>query len=235
MVGQSDPGHYGQLSLYDVPQGTIGPANADAEMSSNNTVSSDITLLDQHGSQVLLGETLMVPVANSMVYLRPLYVAATTNPQPQLEYVIAVLGKTVKIDTSLSSVLSDITGVTLPSSNGGSSGGTVPAALSGILGQAQTDFMNAQTALAAGNLGLYQQDIKAMQQAIASAQDVLGATTGSTTTTTTTTLPKVRPGKTTKKTTTTTTSTPASTEPRGSSSTSSTTSTTPASAAAPVG
>jgi uncharacterized membrane protein (UPF0182 family) len=228
MVGQSDPGHYGQLSLYNVPQGTIGPANADAEMSSNNTVSSDITLLNQHGSQVLLGETLMVPIANSMVYLRPLYVAATTNPQPQLEYVIAVLGKTVKIDTSLTSVLSDITAVTLPSANGGSGGGTVPSALSGILAQAQTDFMNAQTALAAGNLGQYQQDIKDMQQEIASAQDVLGATTGSTTTTTSTTLPKVRPGKTTKKTSATTSSTASTTS-------STTTSTSVASAAGAVG
>ena len=98
MVGLSDPGHYGQLNLYEMPQGTIGPANADAEISANKTVSSDITLLDQHGSEVLLGETLMVPIANSMVYLRPLYASPTTNPQPQLQYVVAVLGKTVQID-----------------------------------------------------------------------------------------------------------------------------------------
>ena len=71
------------------------------EISANKTVSSDITLLDQHGSEVLLGETLMVPIANSMVYLRPLYVSPTTNPQPQLQYVVGVLGKNVQIDTSL--------------------------------------------------------------------------------------------------------------------------------------
>jgi uncharacterized membrane protein (UPF0182 family) len=238
MVGQSGP-DYGHLTLYEVPQGTIGPANADAEISGNSAVSSQITLLDRSGSQVLLGETLMVPIANSMVYIRPLYVSPPTNPQPQLEYVIAVLGKTVKIDSSLSAVLSDLTSVTLPSAGGGSSSGTVPQALAGILSQAEADYTNAQTALAAGNLGQYQTDIKAMQQAIASAQDVVGATTGSTTTTTTT-LPKPKPAKTTKKKTsgtalTTTSSTttpstaPASTEPQGSS-TSSTTSTT----AAPV-
>ena len=56
-------------------------------------MSSDITLLDQHGSEVLLGETLMVPIANSMVYLRPLYASPTTNPQPQLQYVVGVLGQ----------------------------------------------------------------------------------------------------------------------------------------------
>ncbi|HEY1651843.1 MAG TPA: UPF0182 family protein [Acidimicrobiales bacterium] len=234
MVGQSDPGHYGQLTLYEVPQGTIGPANADAEISGASAVSSQITLLDRSGSQVLLGETLMVPIANSMVYIRPLYVSPPTNPQPTLDYVIAVLGKTVKIGPSLSNVLSQLTSVTLPSSGGGSSSGTVPQALAGILSQAETDYTNAQNALAAGNLGQYQTDISAMQQAIASAQDVVGATTGSTTTTTTTTLPKVKPGKkaskktsattsTTASTTTTSTVPPASTEPRGSPSTTSTT------------
>ena len=35
MVGLADPGQYGQLNLYEVPQGTAGPANADAEISAN--------------------------------------------------------------------------------------------------------------------------------------------------------------------------------------------------------
>ena len=227
MVGLSDPSDYGQLNLYEVPQGTVGPANADAEIQADSDVSSAITLLNQHGSQVLLGETLMVPIANSMVYIRPLYVAASTNPQPKLEYVVAVLGGTVKFDTSLSTVMSDITHVALPStSNGGSSAGTVPAALASILAAAQTDYENAQAALKAQDLSGYQADIAAMEEQLASAQDVLNATTGSTTTTTTTTLPKIKPGKGSKKTsgttsttssttTTTTTTAPTSTEPRG--------------------
>ena len=167
MVGLADPGHYGQLNLYETPQGTAGPANADAEISANKTVSSDITLLDQHGSEVLLGETLMVPIANSMVYLRPLYASPTTNPQPQLQYVVGVLGKTVQIDTSLSAVLSDLlqTTVSLPSESGVSSTGTVPLAVAGLLQQAQTDYTNALAALKAGNLGQFQTDIDMMQQA----------------------------------------------------------------------
>jgi hypothetical protein len=229
MVGLSDPSNYGHLNLYQVPQGTVGPANADAEIQADNNVSSEITLLNQHGSQVLLGETLMVPIADSMVYIRPLYVAASSNPQPKLEYVIAVLGGTVAFETSLSAAMSDITHVALPSSsNGGSSTGTVPAALQSILAAAQTDYENAQAALKAQDLQQYQADITAMEQQLASAQDVLNATTGGTTTTTTTTRPKI-PAKGTKKTgattstTTTTSTTPTSTQPRSGSSTTSST------------
>ena len=93
MVATSDPGDYGKLSVYEVPQGTAGPANADASIGQNPTVSKDITLLDQHGSEVLLGNTLMVPIGQSIVYLRPLYVASSSSPQPQLNYVIGVLGR----------------------------------------------------------------------------------------------------------------------------------------------
>ena len=229
MVGLADPGHYGQLDLYEVPQGTAGPANADAEISANKTVSSDITLLDQHGSEVLLGETLMVPIANSMVYLRPLYASPTTNPQPQLEYVVGVLGKTVQIDTSLSAVLSDLLQTTvLPSGSGVSTTtGTVPAAVSGLLQQAQTDYTNALAALHAGNLSQFQTDVNLMQQQITQAQDVLGTPVPGTTSTTTTTVPRVKSKKLTTTTTTShsssSTSVPTSTEPKSSTTTTSTT------------
>ena len=241
MVGLADPGQYGQLDLYETPQGTYGPANADAEISANATVSKDISLLDQKGSEVLLGETLMVPIANSMVYLRPLYVSPTTNPQPQLQYVVAVLGKNVQIDTSLNAVLSDLlqTTVTLPTGTGVPSTGTVPAAVAGILQAAQTDYDNALAALKADNLTQFQQDLQMMDQQISAAQQVLGtAAPGSTpTTTTTTTVPPIK-GKSTKTTSSSTSSTtssttttaPSSTEPKGA--TTSSTSTTLASASA---
>jgi hypothetical protein len=242
MVGLADPGHYGQLDLYETPQGTSGPANADAEISANSTVSKDISLLDTKGSEVLLGETLMVPLANSMVYLRPLYVAATTNPQPQLEYVVAVLGKNVQIDTSLQAVLSDVlqANVSLPSGGGGTAAGIVPTAVAGYLAAAQTDYNNALAALKADNLATFQSDIQAMATVIGQAQSVLGAAApGTSTTTTTTTVPPIRPGKKTTKrgsttstsTTTSTTLAPTSTEPKGGAATTST-STTLASAAA---
>ena len=230
MVAQSDQAHYGQLDLYQVPQGTLGPANADAEISAEPTVSSAISLLDQNGSEVLLGETLMVPIADSMVYLRPLYVSPTTNSQPQLKDVVAVLGKTVKIDKSLSAVLGDLFGTTvvLPTGSGGAS--TVPSDVANLLQQAQADYKSAQAALQAGDLGTYQSDIQAMESAIAQAQSTLKsaqpATTTTTTTATTTTTQAPKSTKTStpaSKTGTTTTTVPTSTGPKGSTTTTSST------------
>jgi hypothetical protein len=191
----------------------------------------------------------MVPIADSMVYLRPLYASPTTNPQPQLQYVIGVIGKTVRIDTSLTSTLSDLLEQTVlpPSEGGAPSTGTVPMAVSGLLQQAQTDYSNALIALKAADLAQFQTDLNAMSTAIKQAQDVLGTplpgSTTSSTTTTTTTAPAAKGGKTSKKTgsttttaphgltTTSTTSAPASTEPKGSTSSTTTTPSTLVSAA----
>jgi uncharacterized protein len=245
LVGQSDPGHAGELDAYEVPQGTTGPANADAEISANSTVSKDISLLDTGGSEVLLGETLMVPIADSIVYFRPLYVASSTNPQPNLQYVVAVLGKNVQIDTSLSNVLGDLLNQTVSLPNGGtgvSSTGTLPAAVSGELAAAQTDYQNALSALKSGNFATFGSDLQAMEQQLQAAQGLLGTTPGgssssTTGTTTTTTAPGAKATKSKSKSASTTSSTsstsstspttssvPTSTEPSGGATTTTSTS-----------
>ena len=211
MMGNSDPGHYGQLTVYQTPQGTTGPANADSYIQSDSTVSKDITLLDQKGSEVLLGNTLMVPVGDAVVYLRPLYVASSTNPLPRLTYVIGVVGQRVVIDSSLSQTLSDILQTTVTtqsgtgnSATGGGSGtgtstgvGTVPTQVQQYLNTAQSDYQAALAALKNGDLATYQSDITAMEAQIALAQQALKAQVGTSTSTTTTTAPAAKKAKTT--------------------------------------
>jgi uncharacterized protein len=174
----------------------------------------------------------MVPVGNAMVYLRPLYVASTTNPLPQLTYVIGVVGQEVVIDSSLSKTLSDVLKQSVTTSSGAGSGsgsgntsttttGTLPAQVQQDLAAAQTDYTNAQAALKAGGasaLGTYQSDITAMEQQISNAEAALKSSKAAkgtvSTSTTTTTAPKTS-GKKAKTTAT-------STEPKSSSTTTTT-------------
>jgi uncharacterized membrane protein (UPF0182 family) len=200
MVATQDPGDYGDLTVYKTPQGTPGPANADEYIQANHTVSSDITLYDQHGSEVLLGNTLVVPVGQSIIYLRPFYVASSTNPLPQLTDVIGVLGQKVVVEPSLSSTLSILLGTSISTPGGspgtapatGPSTGTVPTQVQDELNSAQSYYAQALTALKAGDLGTYQSDINSMDSEIQAAQSALKAASGtstSTATTTTTTTP----------------------------------------------
>ena len=110
MVGTSDPSNYGELNVYVTPSGqnVIGPVMADSEIQQSTRVSSIITPLDQHGSNVLLGNTLMIPINQSMLYVRPLYVTSATSSLPQMKYVIAVFNSHVDIESSLSLALSNV-------------------------------------------------------------------------------------------------------------------------------
>ena len=187
MMGTSDPSNYGELNLYVTPSGTnvIGPVIADSDIQQSTKVSQIITPLDQHGSSVLLGNILMIPINQSMLYVRPLYVTSSTNPLPQLKYVIAVFDGHVDIETSLAVALSNVlsTTVTVPNgsgSTGGSSTQPIPSNVKALLAAATAQYLQAQVALKAGNLSAYQVHITQMYNDILQAQAL---TTASSTTT----------------------------------------------------
>ena len=175
----SDPKDYGHLSVYTTPRGqsVTGPAQADSEIQQNATVSSIITPLDQHGSQVLLGNDLMIPLDESILYVRPLYVTATTNPMPQLRYVIAVFNQQVAISPTLSGALSQVLGTSVAAGSGTSTAPSGPTksgqSASYYLNQAASDYTQAQAALKSGNLGAYQVDVNNMNAALVAAQTAL--------------------------------------------------------------
>ncbi len=178
MVATSDPTDYGQLNVYETPRGqsTTSPAQADSEMLQNAAVSSKVSLLDQHGSQVLLGNDLMVPLDQSVLYVRPLYVTSTTNPMPQLKYVIVAFNQRVGFSTTLSGAIASVLGGTAPTNptTGTTGGGKKGETAAQFLAQASSDYTAAQAALKAGNLGTYQTDVQLMYAQLALAQKALG-------------------------------------------------------------
>jgi uncharacterized membrane protein (UPF0182 family) len=197
LMANADPSHYGKLTLFVTPgQPVLGPAQANSEIQANAKVSQQITLLDQHGSQVLLGNILMVPIGQSMLYVRPLYVTSTSNSLPALKFIIAVFGQHVGIESTLNAALNDVLGVSLqpsasgatstPSSNGTSPIGSAAAAKAEQdLKQAAADYTQAQAYLkqgGAGALGNYQSEIDAMNELIVEAEALLngGATSSGT-------------------------------------------------------
>ena len=58
----------------------LGPLQFDNNINTNPTISSEISLLGQHGSTVTLGNVIILPFNNdSFLYIRPLYVTAAAN------------------------------------------------------------------------------------------------------------------------------------------------------------
>jgi hypothetical protein len=193
MIAGSDPGQYGKLSMFVAPrnQPVQGPSIVAADIDQNTTISKDISLLNQNGSSVLLGNVLMIPVADALLYIQPLYVASTRNAIPELQNILAVYGTTAAIGTTLSDALTQVFAapVSTTVTPGGASSGLSPQVRQ-LLSDAQAFYNQSQVDLKAGNLGAYQNDITSMEQDLQQVQTLTGATPPAPApTTTTTTIP----------------------------------------------
>jgi uncharacterized membrane protein (UPF0182 family) len=181
MAASSDQPHYGQLTVFRFPEGrTIeGPTQVFARINQDARFSSERTLLSQAGSNVLFGDFLVIPIDNSFLYVQPVYVQAQQTPIPQLHDVIMVNGSggPVTIADNLQDALKGAVTGQVPSGNGNGGGnGTIPQRIQVLLAQAQQHFAAAQAALQSGNLGVYQSEIKAAQDAVEAAARLAGTT-----------------------------------------------------------
>ena len=218
MIAGSDPGQYGKLQMFVAPrnQPVQGPSIVAADIDQNTTISKDISLLNQNGSSVLLGNVLMIPVADALLYIQPLYVASTRNAIPELQNIIAVYGTTAAIGTTLGDALTQVfqAPVSTTVTPGGSSGALSPQVRQ-LLADAQALYTQSQADLTAGNLGAYQNDINSMEKDLQQVQTLTGSTPpapAGTSTTTTTTAPATTP--TTAAAAASTTASPASATPK---------------------
>jgi uncharacterized membrane protein (UPF0182 family) len=63
-----------------------------ARINQDQTISKDLSLWNQQGSQVLRGQILVLPVGDTFLYVDPLYIQATEARMPQLKKVVLAVG-----------------------------------------------------------------------------------------------------------------------------------------------
>ena len=140
MTAACDYQDYGQLTAYVTPtrNATAGPAVVNSKIQSNTKVSQYVTLVGRAGSTVSLGTTLIIPIDDSVVYVRPLYVSSSQNPYPQLTRYIVVYGNDVAMENTLGAALADVFGAA--TSNIGAGTAQIPAQVRALIASAQTYY-----------------------------------------------------------------------------------------------
>jgi uncharacterized membrane protein (UPF0182 family) len=196
MVAKSDPDSYGQLETFVMPRGARpdGPGIAAATMQQDPAVSELETLLGQKGSNLIYGNLILVPIDQSLLYVRPVYTEATSTSVPTLQRVIVEFNGKVAVKETLADALAALfPGGTVPTGETPDTGGTgTPPptstdSIATLLDRAQQAFADADAALTAGDLGTYQDKVKEGQGYVQDAQRQARGTSSSSTTTTTTT------------------------------------------------
>jgi hypothetical protein len=177
MVARSDGEHYGRLMVFQFPKQKVvfGPRQVVARINQDQAISPQITLWNQQGSQVIQGTLLVIPVEQSLLYIRPLYLRAAGGRIPEMKRVIVAHQNQIVMEDTLEAALERL----FPSRPGErpppADAGAVPltaaapaaeADLTGLAAQAQEHFRRATQAQRAGDWALYGEEIKKLGEVL---------------------------------------------------------------------
>jgi len=97
MVARCDGEKLGELVVLQLSKQELifGSMQIEARINQEQTISKDLTLWNQQGSQVLRGQMLVLPVANTFVYVQPIYIQAAEARMPQLKKVAMAVGNSL--------------------------------------------------------------------------------------------------------------------------------------------
>ena len=169
LAGRSDGDKLNTLFAVRFPsdQQVLGPLQAQARIEQDDEISAYITLRSRDGSNVIRGNMQVLPIADSILYVQPLFLE---NPQariPELARVAVVMGERTAFDRTLTGALAQLLDIRIPDSLAGDEGTDVAPGAPGadetdalvLLERALEAFDRADTFLRAGNLAGYEREV----------------------------------------------------------------------------
>jgi uncharacterized membrane protein (UPF0182 family) len=172
MAGRSGPDGSLQLSVYRFPRQTsvFGPQQIEARVDQDPTISQQISLWNQSGSEVLQGSLSIIPVNETVLYIQPLYLRSTNGSSiPELRRVIVATEQSVYMAATLREALLGAVGgeeiAIEPDPNTGTTDPGAETDVAVLVGQANDAYVRGEEALASGDWVAYgnaQQDLKAI-------------------------------------------------------------------------
>jgi|LSQX01.3.fsa_nt_gb uncharacterized membrane protein (UPF0182 family) len=112
LSGRSDGENYGSLLLFRFPRGELvfGPMQIEARIDQTAEIAQQLALWDQAGTRVLRGSQLVIPIENSILYIKPLFLRAVEGRLPELRRVMASDGNRVVMEKGLQEALDELLG-----------------------------------------------------------------------------------------------------------------------------
>jgi uncharacterized membrane protein (UPF0182 family) len=198
LVARSDGEHYGHLLVFQFPKQKIvyGPQQIVGRINQDQLISPQITLWDQQGSKVIWGTLLVIPIEESLLYVRPLYLQSAEGKIPELKRVIVAYQSQIVMAETLRQALIQIFGrdvatalqpdrlesaatSVVPSkismadilagsaAPGAAAANEQPASLTELAAEAQTHLDRADKALREGDWATYGEEMKKVRETVA--------------------------------------------------------------------
>ena len=112
LCARNDPGHFGEMMVYDFPKKNFinGPELIESQINQTPEISQAFTLWNTSGSRVWLGNLLVIPIADSILYVQPVYLKAQQSQFPELQRVIVADQDRVIMRRTLDEALAELSG-----------------------------------------------------------------------------------------------------------------------------
>lgn len=103
MAARNDPGHYGELIVYEMGRQSLvfGPLQVEGRIDQEPSISQQFTLWDQRGSSVVRGNLLVLPINQSFLYVEPVYLLSEANALPELRRIVTASNTSVAMAETL--------------------------------------------------------------------------------------------------------------------------------------
>ncbi len=194
MVARSDGDHYGQLVAFQFPKQKIvyGPKQIVGRINQDQVISPQITLWNQQGSEVIQGTLLVIPIKESLLYIRPLYLRSPEGRIPELKRVIVayqskivmaetltqalgqIFGPSVVASLAPDQLASDATPVVQTTAEAAAAVAASPVVGStraDLINEAETHYRNMDDAMRAGDWARYGDEVKKLGDVLSRLQN----------------------------------------------------------------
>jgi uncharacterized membrane protein (UPF0182 family) len=175
LAARCDGSNYGKVIEFAFSKEKLiyGPAQIEARIDQDTTISQQLSLWNQTGSRVIRGNLLAIPIDDLILYVEPLYLSAESRQLPELKRLIASAGDRVvmaqDVDTLLAGLLTKeakppatVTSMQAPTI--GARATELPP--SGANAEALNHYRRALDALSKGDWRTFGVEMDAMQKAL---------------------------------------------------------------------
>jgi uncharacterized membrane protein (UPF0182 family) len=189
LVARSDGDHYGKLRVFQFPKQKVifGPRQVVARINQDQVIAPQVNLWNQQGSEVIWGTLMVIPIEESLIYVRPLYLRSAGGRIPELTRVIVAHQNQIVMEPTLDEGLARLFGgrgqqpaVAMASNRSGedepaaAAAGSAPqqpaaldAEMSALAAQARGHYDRAVAAQRAGDWATYGEEIKRLGDVLA--------------------------------------------------------------------
>nr|WP_273339374.1 UPF0182 family protein [Clostridium luticellarii] len=167
-----DGNNYGKLILYKFPpeKTVYSPYLFKQKLNQDTTISQQLSLWNKNGSTVQFGDTMIVPIKNSLLYVEPMYLRANGKDSiPEMKRVIVSYGDKMVLAQSIDDALNQIFNYNQDSSGENTDNSqkqTAPSANSDQIEKAKTLYENALNSQKNGDWAKYGEYIKELGKVI---------------------------------------------------------------------